>query len=252
MRCCVLWSSTGILVDGGSRGVPTVQSELAKVLPPGIPPLQANYAPGIEAKAERAIRPESIALGVFGVICGLAAVLIALQIVGRRLRSDVPELGTLRALGADRRMIMGAELIGPIGAIMLGSLLAALVAVGLSPLAPLGVVRQVDPTPGVDFDWTVLGFGVVVLIIVLARRPSVIAYRITTRLKGHCGEDDRRSDQRWYAWPSRWACLSQPSWASASPLSREQVAIRFRSGRPLSGQRSPSSWWSGRSPLGPA
>jgi hypothetical protein len=194
LKCCVLYSSTGIRVDGGSRLVPTVQSELAKVLPPGIPPLQANYAPGIDAKAERAIRPESIALGVFGVICGLATVLIALQTIGRRLRSGIPELGTMRALGADRRMLVGADLVGPIGAIVLGSLLAALVAVGLSPLAPLGVVRQVDPTPGVAFDWTVLGLGVAALIISLAAVSVVIAYRLTTRLKGLLRES--RSEKR--------------------------------------------------------
>jgi hypothetical protein len=34
----------------------------------------------------------------------------------------------------------------------LGSLLAAVLAVGLSPLAPFGPVRTVDPSPGVDFD----------------------------------------------------------------------------------------------------
>jgi MacB-like periplasmic core domain/FtsX-like permease family len=194
LKCCVLWSSTGILVDGGSHLVPTVQAELAKVLPPGNPPLQPNYAPGIDAKAERAIRPESIALGIFGVICGLAAVLIGLQIVGRRLRSYVPELSTMRALGADRRMIMSADLLGPIGAITIGSLLAALVAVSLSPLAPLGVVRQVNPFPGVAVDWTVLGFGVVALIILLAAASIVISYRITTRLGGQ--EGDGRQGKR--------------------------------------------------------
>jgi hypothetical protein len=195
LRCCVLYTSTGVRLDGGSRLIPTVQSELAKVLPPGTPPLQAEYAPAIAAKAERAIRPEAIALGVFGVICGLAAVLIALQAVGRVLRLRASDLDTMRALGADRRMNMGAELIGPIGAIVLGALLAAVVAAGLSPLAPLGVVRQVDPTPGVNFDWTVLGFGVVVLIVGLSAATVVIAYRITTRLSGSLrrGRQEKRS-----------------------------------------------------------
>ena len=37
------------------------------------------------AKAERAVKPESIALGVFGLIAALAALLIAAQVIGRQI-----------------------------------------------------------------------------------------------------------------------------------------------------------------------
>jgi ABC-type antimicrobial peptide transport system permease subunit len=60
---------------------------------------------------------------------------------------------------------------GIVGAIVAGALLAAVVAVLLSPLAPLGPVRPVYPYPGIDFDWTVIGIGVAVLVVGL----SVIA-----------------------------------------------------------------------------
>ena len=53
-----------------------------------------------EAKAERAIEPESIALGVFGLIAALAALLIAGQVIGRQLRAGADDLDVLRALGA--------------------------------------------------------------------------------------------------------------------------------------------------------
>jgi hypothetical protein len=56
-------------------------------------------------------------------------------------------------------------------------LLAAIVGVSLSPLAPLGPVRAVYPWRGIAFDWTVLGLGTAVLIVVLTVLAVAIAYR---------------------------------------------------------------------------
>ena len=58
-----------------------------------------------------------------------------------------------------------------------GALLAVVVAVCLSPLAPLGPVRPVYPDPGVNFDWTVLGAGLAVLVLVLGATAAVVSYR---------------------------------------------------------------------------
>ena len=99
-----------------------------------------------EAKAQRAIKPEAIALGVFGAIAGLAVLVIAAQLIGRlfgRVADDAP---ILRAFGAGRATLLGDGLIGVGIAVALGSLLAAGVAVALSPLTPLGPVRPVYPT----------------------------------------------------------------------------------------------------------
>ena len=124
---------------------------------PELSSLQANAALAVEAKAQRAIKPESIALGVFGAICALAALLIGAQIIGRQLRLGAEEEGTLRALGADPTMTVIGSLVGILGSVALGTLLACGIAIGLSPLAPLGPVRLVDPSPGIAVDWTVLG-----------------------------------------------------------------------------------------------
>ena len=62
---------------------------------------------------------------------------------------------TLRALGASPAMTIGDGLMGTIVSIVIGSLLAVVVALGLSPLAPIGVVRPVYPDPGIAFDWGV-------------------------------------------------------------------------------------------------
>jgi hypothetical protein len=178
LACCAYYAGSAIKVSGGHRNVAAVQREITRVLPPGFSPFAANPAPAIEAKAERAIKPESIALGVFGAICALAALLIAAQIIGRQLRLGIEDLSTLRALGEDPQMTVGDGLIGIVGAVVIGSLLAAGVAIGLSPLAPLGPVRAVDPAPGVALDWTVLGAGVLVLVLALSAVGLIIAYRL--------------------------------------------------------------------------
>jgi hypothetical protein len=68
-------------------------------------------------------------------------------------------------------------LLGIVGAVVAGSFLAIAVAVGLSPLAPFGPVRAVDPSPGVNFDWTVLGLGVLAQIVIVGGAAVAMAYR---------------------------------------------------------------------------
>jgi hypothetical protein len=174
--CCVDDTETAIRLVGGSRDVARVEGEIEKILPRGLP-VVFYASSATAAKANRAIRPAASALAVFGGIAALAALVIAAQVIGRQLRLDREELETLRALGAGRAMTVGDGLPGVLGAIVVGSLLAVVVAVGLSAPFPLGLVRPVYPHPGIAFDWTVLGAGAVTLIAVLALTAMALAYR---------------------------------------------------------------------------
>ena len=131
----------------------------------------------IETKAQRAIKPASIALGVFGAIAALAALLIAALMLGRQLRFGAEDLDTLRALGAGPVMTSADGLTGTLAAIVVGSFVAAAVAIGLSPVAPLGSIRRVYPARGIAIDWTVLALAVVVFIMILSTSAIVVAFR---------------------------------------------------------------------------
>ncbi len=74
-------------------------------------------------------------------------------------------------------MTTGDGLPGVLGAIAVGALLAVVVAIGLSPLAPLGSIRAVYPYPGVASDWTVLGAGFGLFVCLLPAIAVMIAYR---------------------------------------------------------------------------
>jgi hypothetical protein len=188
LKCCSSDMLSAITLQGGTQSpyYPEVEAELRAVLPKGVP-FTYVQATDILARAERTLKPESIALGIFGGISGLAALLIAGQVIGRRIRLNTDDLEVLRALGADPRMTIGDGLIGTLGAVLLGTLLAGVVAVGLSPLAPLGPIGPLVPL-ALRVDWTVVGLGVAVLAVALGTLAVVVAtraapHRLVTRLE---------------------------------------------------------------------
>ncbi|HEX4163165.1 MAG TPA: FtsX-like permease family protein [Acidimicrobiales bacterium] len=156
----------GIQTRRGSSLVPQVERGLARIIPPDVIYTYHALAPAT-AKADRSLRPISIALGVFGAVTLLAAVLVAAQLIARRFRTEVVDREVLRALGANPADTVFDGLIGLEGAILLGAALAAGIAIVLSPVAPLGPVRSVYPGRGFAFDWTVLGYGILALLVVL-------------------------------------------------------------------------------------
>jgi hypothetical protein len=175
LRCCSNDMESAISLDGGTRYLAKVESEIRGILPKGLP-FTYIQATTVDARAERTLKPESIALGVFGGIAGLAALLIVGQIVARRIRLNSDELSVLRALGAEPAMTISDGLVGTLGSIVLGSLLAGLVAIGLSPFAPLGPIGPLLPT-ALRPDWAVVGLGVAFLTVSLGTMAVVVTYR---------------------------------------------------------------------------
>jgi hypothetical protein len=99
------------------------------------------------------------------------------QVLSRLIRRGSDDRSVLRALGAGPAMTAGDALGGLFVALVLGTVLAVVVAVALSPLAPIGPVRSVYPDKGVAFDWTVLGLGALVLLVGLGLYALAVAYR---------------------------------------------------------------------------
>jgi FtsX-like permease family len=174
-QCCANFTETSVQIAPGTS-VAATEASIQQVLPKGFP-IEFYVTSLTAAKAQRAIEPTSIALAVFGGIAAVAALLIAGQVIGRQLRLGAGDLGTLRALGASPAVTTGDGLPGIVGAIVVGALLAVAVAVGVSPLAPLGSVRAVYPYSGIAFDWTILGAGFALFTCLLAAAAVMIAYR---------------------------------------------------------------------------
>lgn len=191
LDCCAAYAWVGLRLDRGDRDVAAVQGEYGKLLPPGVPQ-EFRVTSAVEGQGERAIRPESVAAGVFGLIAGLAAIVLALQAVRRINAGGRDERKVLRALGASPLAIGLDVCIGASGAIGLGVLLAVGVAVALSPLAPLGQLHRLEPDPGISADWTVLAIGAAFLLVVLAGATALLAYAEAAQRSERQGELTRR------------------------------------------------------------
>ena len=149
------WYAIQLRSHAGSLA--TVEDKLRRVLPADA---AANFSitAQTEAKTERAVKPESIALGVFGLIAALACVVTALLVVGRETQASEQDRRILRALGASPFVTLVDALLGVVLAIVVGAFLACALAVAASPIAPLGPIHNVFH-PGIYDDWTVLGGG---------------------------------------------------------------------------------------------
>jgi hypothetical protein len=92
--------------------------------------------------------------------------------------------------------------------IVLGTLVAVAVAIGLSPLAPLGVVRPVYPDHGVAMDATVLTLGAAVLLLGLGVFAGLTIYRQMPRREAR---REARGPQRGSGLVRRVAALGLPA-----------------------------------------
>jgi hypothetical protein len=178
-QCCVNTSISALQLVGGTEHQNQVESEIAKILPKGLP-FDFTAVSQIESTASQTLRPESIALGVFGLIAALAMLVIAGQVISRRLRFNATDLTVLRALGATPSATVADSLVGIAMSVIAGSILAGIVAVALSPLALLGPIRPYIPN-GIDIDWTIIGIGVIAVMLVLLALAVTFALRITPR-----------------------------------------------------------------------
>jgi FtsX-like permease family len=185
MPCCTGTSYIGLQVAGGSRYDAAIDQDYVNlatsIFGAGssqlLQLLQVYNTSAIEAEAQRAIYPEAIALGVFGLIAGLAVLIIGAQAVSRLLRAAADDADILRALGAGPAAATADGVLGVLGAVLAGALLAVAVAIGLSPFSLFGPVRQAEPGRGIYLDAAVLGLGALALVLVLSGVAVVIGYR---------------------------------------------------------------------------
>jgi FtsX-like permease family len=181
--CCATNSYDGLQLRGGARYDTAAEQEYER-LATSSPYTRASsgqlvvyITSSIEAEAQQAVRPEAVALAVFGLIAGLAALIIGLQFSSRLLVSAGEDSAVLRALGAGPPAILADGLVGILAATVAGAGVAIGVATAISPLTLFGPVRAVEPARGPYLDWAVLGLGAVALAAVLSAAAIWTAYR---------------------------------------------------------------------------
>ncbi len=167
----------------GASSVSAVEREIIRALPKGTT-YNFHVTSNVSQQVNRSIQPEAIALGVFGLIAAFAALVIAGGLLARTLSNDDGDFAVLRALGASPRTVAAAGLLGVMGAVIAGSVLALIVGVVLSPIGPIGPVRPVYPNGGIGFDWELLGAALAFFVLALGGVAAFLAQRQSRRLVG--------------------------------------------------------------------
>ena len=129
------------------------------------------------ATIERLIRPQAIALALFALALALTALLIVGQVAARTLQTAAQDNGTLAALGMTRRQRFTASVAETAAAAVGGALGAVAIAIAASPLTPIGPARLAEPHPGVSVNAGVLAAGAAAIVMLLAARVAVPAWR---------------------------------------------------------------------------
>ena len=134
--------------------------------------------------ASRAMHFQAIGLGLLAALVGVSIAFALGQAFARQAFVAIDDdARTLRALG------MGTAHFATLGALRAaataasGALLAALVAITLSPIWPIGLAGKAEPDPGVAIDGTVLVVGAAILVVLAAVVAAVTSVRLT-RLDG--------------------------------------------------------------------
>jgi FtsX-like permease family len=114
-------------------------------------------------KVRRSIDLQARALLLLTAFGGVAAILLTGQALFRQALSESAAWRTLRALGMTRGQLMALGTLRTAGIASAATVLSVPVAFLLSPLAPVGRARDLEPDPGFHFDPTVLVAGAAVV-----------------------------------------------------------------------------------------
>ena len=180
----------GLRLARGTAGIPELQRQLVTLAADlqrqeqrathdnvSAPTFSVNRSDVIRGQVQQAIRPEAVALSVFGAIAALAMLVLVVQGLTQMVGRSAPDIAVLRVLGATRGQAALAAALPGVIAVLGGVTLAVAGAVAVSPLAPVGPVRRFDPDRGIAADGLVLGGGAAILGLALLGLLAVLAVR---------------------------------------------------------------------------
>jgi hypothetical protein len=174
----------------GSVDIPRLRTEALRIF--GRSPLfSVSSAAGDVQGTQNAIDVLVVALSIFAGIAGVAAVVTLTIVLTREIALANVDQDALRALGSTRRQRVAKS--GPSALLVAagGGVLAAVVAIIVSPVFPIGVARRAEPAPGVDVDWLVILLGIAVVALVVVSIALVAAIRATRPARTSLEESSR-------------------------------------------------------------
>ena len=134
-------------------------------------------ASAISQEVKDATEPDVVALSFFAAMVGVLGIILVSQAVSRRMQIDAAANETWAAIGSTRAQRGGVAWAKVAVAVLLGAVVAVVIAVAASPLGPVGIVRVVDPHPGLSADPALLGLGFLAIVAVGLVIAAIPAWR---------------------------------------------------------------------------
>jgi hypothetical protein len=168
-----------VRLKGGGAAIPAFRADLARVTGRSDIDVWDNDQQ-IGVPARRITAYEAACLLAFGLAALVAAVFLIGQSVARYTSATVADLQVLQAVGMTRQQAIAAAASGPFLAGVTGGTLGVAGAIVASRWMPIGFASIIEPHPGIDLDWLVLGAGwVMVPLVVLAGSAAAAAVALT-------------------------------------------------------------------------
>ena len=170
-----------VRLKGGAAAIPAFRADLARVTGRSDIDMWDNWA-YFGGPILRLTAYEAACLLAFALAALLAAVFLVGQSVARYTSAEVADLQVLQAVGLTPRQAVASAAAPPFLAAAAGATLGVAAAIVASRWMPIGAASYVEPHPGTDADWLILGPGWVLgPLLVATGSAAVAALALTAR-----------------------------------------------------------------------
>jgi len=168
-----------VRLNGGTAAIPAFRADLARVTGRSDIDVWNNLAT-FGDPIRRITEYEAACLLAFALAALVAALFLIGQSLARYTSSTIVDLQVLRAVGMTRRQAVASASAAPFLAGAAGATAGVAAAIVASRWMPIGVASIVEPHPGLDMDWLVLGAGwVIAPLLVLAGSAAAAVMALT-------------------------------------------------------------------------
>jgi hypothetical protein len=168
-----------ITLKDGAAAVPRFKADLARVT--GRSDIDVwDIDSYIGGPVRKATGYEAACLLAFALAALLAALFLVGQAVARYAAGGAENLRVLQAVGLTRRQAAVAAALGPGLAAAAGAVTGVAAALVASRWMPIGLATLVEPHPGFDADWLVLGPGAVVAVLLVTAGSAGLTWAALT------------------------------------------------------------------------
>ena len=166
-----------VTLRGGRASLPALQDQVPR-LDPHLTVTAASLPQ--DAAVKRSARFQEVGLEVFAALSALTILAIFAQLLARQIFIDSDEQEALRALGMTRTQLALLVFFRVITVAIGGTIVAVIVAIALSPLFPIGLMRELEVNPGLRVDMVAISLGAVVTLVAILLAGAIPALRASS------------------------------------------------------------------------